>query len=450
MNKVTVKIVAFGLVLGMSITHLQTAVASTLSNAKEKKQEAEGNLDSAQNQIKVIEDKQASLRNQISKLDEDLVGVIMDLNILQDDIKVKEKELKKVQADLDEAKANENEQYEAMKKRIVFMYEGGDTTFLTAILASQNISDLLNRVEYYNEVYDYDRELLTTFQTTKLEVAQLKKDVQGQIAEMQEMQVNLREQENSYRVMIDQKRGTVADFDSKLVSAQALAAEYQATITASNTIIRQEEARIAEERQAERDRLEAARLAASRAAASAASQRTASNDTNDDSDDSDEILGAPSVPADFSNNDSSDNEDTGSSDGDEQEPADEPENTPSPVTNSSGSAMVDYAYTFIGKKYVYGGTDPYNGIDCSAFTQYIYAHFGKSIPRTSSEQRSAGVEVSYSEAQPGDLICYSGHVALYAGGGQIVHASNSAPYPQGGIKTSSATYRTILSVRRVQ
>ena len=85
------------------------------------------------------------------------------------------------------------------------------------------------------------------------------------------------------------------------------------------------------------------------------------------------------------------------------------------------------------------------GADCSGFVQSVYANFGVSLPRTSYEQQNAGTEVSYADAQPGDLICYGGHVAIYMGNGQIVHASNS----RDGIKISNdATYRTILSVRR--
>ena len=108
-------------------------------------------------------------------------------------------------------------------------------------------------------------------------------------------------------------------------------------------------------------------------------------------------------------------------------------------------AVVDFALQFEGNPYVYGGTSLTNGADCSGFTQSIYAQFGYSLPRTSYEQQNWGTEVSYADAQPGDLICYGGHVAIYMGNGQIVHASNS----QDGIKISNdATYRTILSVRR--
>lgn len=111
----------------------------------------------------------------------------------------------------------------------------------------------------------------------------------------------------------------------------------------------------------------------------------------------------------------------------------------------SGQAVVDYACQFIGNPYVWGGTSLTNGADCSGFVQSVYAHFGVSLPRTSAEMRSAGREVSYSEAVPGDIICYDGHVGIYMGDGQIVNAINSRK----GIGILSATYKGILTVRRL-
>lgn len=114
--------------------------------------------------------------------------------------------------------------------------------------------------------------------------------------------------------------------------------------------------------------------------------------------------------------------------------------------SGSGSSVVNYATQFVGNPYVWGGTSLTNGADCSGFVQSVYSNFGVSLPRTSYEQQNVGREVSYSDAQPGDLICYGGHVAIYMGNGKIVHASNS----RDGIKVSdNAAYRTILSVRRL-
>ncbi|MBR4575219.1 MAG: C40 family peptidase [Lachnospiraceae bacterium] len=111
-----------------------------------------------------------------------------------------------------------------------------------------------------------------------------------------------------------------------------------------------------------------------------------------------------------------------------------------------GSSVANYALQFVGNPYVYGGTSLTNGTDCSGFTMGVYRNFGVSLPHSSGAQRAVGYGVgSLAEAQPGDLICYSGHVGLYIGGGQIVHASTAKT----GIKVSNAGYRNILAIRRI-
>ncbi len=111
-----------------------------------------------------------------------------------------------------------------------------------------------------------------------------------------------------------------------------------------------------------------------------------------------------------------------------------------------GASVANYALQFVGNPYVYGGTSLTNGTDCSGFTMGVYRNFGVSLPHSSGAQRSMGYAVgSLAEAQPGDLVCYSGHVGLYIGGGQIVHASTAAT----GIKVSNAAYRNILAIRRI-
>ena len=118
------------------------------------------------------------------------------------------------------------------------------------------------------------------------------------------------------------------------------------------------------------------------------------------------------------------------------------------VTGDSemGKAVAEYALQFVGNPYVYGGTSLTNGADCSGFVMSVYANFGVSLPHSSAADRKQGSAVeSLDSAQPGDLICYSGHVALYIGGGQIVHASNSKT----GIIVSNADYKKILAIRRI-
>lgn len=117
--------------------------------------------------------------------------------------------------------------------------------------------------------------------------------------------------------------------------------------------------------------------------------------------------------------------------------------------SGTGKEIANYALNFVGNPYKLGGTSLTSGADCSGFVQSVYAKFGYSLPRTTVYQISSGKSVSYSNAVAGDLIFYSGHVGIYIGSGRIVHSSTDKPYPQGGIKTSSATWDTIIAVRRI-
>jgi cell wall-associated NlpC family hydrolase len=114
--------------------------------------------------------------------------------------------------------------------------------------------------------------------------------------------------------------------------------------------------------------------------------------------------------------------------------------------SASGRAVANFACQFVGNPYVYGGTSLTNGADCSGFVMSVYANFGVSLPHSSSALRSVGYGVSLADAQPGDIICYSGHVGIYVGNNTIVHASTART----GIKyTSPVTYRQVLAVRRI-
>ena len=397
------RLVAAGLVAILGISCFQSASASALSKAKNKKSEAQTALDNANADIENIQSQQQELQSQIDALDADLVNIIMNLDILEGELSDKQTELDNVTAQLAQAQEDEQNQYDAMKKRIVYMYENGDDSYIEALVGATDFSDLLNRLEYAQQIYDYDRNLLTQYQETVQQVADLKSQVETEKAELEEVQQSYQEQQASYESMIAEKQSQMSDFDTQLASAQSLAAQYKATVDEQNEIIRQEQA----------------------AAAAAAAQNnnkgnntTTANNNNGSNTRGDSTTG-------------------GSTGGGGLNP---------PFSTSvSGSDVVSYACQFIGNPYVWGGESLTNGADCSGFIKSVYANFGISLPHSSVALQRAGSEVSYENAQPGDIVCYAGHVAIYMGGGQIVHASS----PSTGIKTGSATYRSIISVRRV-
>ena len=216
---------------------------------------------------------------------------------------------------------------------------------------------------------------------------------------MEALEAEYEEQMASMEATLAQKQAEEADYETQLANAQAQASSYKKKL---------------QEQQSQLKKLEAERLAKEKAAAA---QETASVSTGSSS------SGSSSGSSGSSSSGSSVSVSGGS---------------------STGSAIASYALQFVGNPYVSGGTSLTNGADCSGFTQSVFKHFGISIPRTSDAQGRAGREVSYSEAQAGDIIYYGGHVAIYLGGGRIVHASTAKT----GIKTGTATYRTILSVRR--
>ena len=423
------RLVALGLILAMTVSGSQLTGATTLQNARNQKSQAQSNLNSVNNKISQIEQEQESLQAEIDKLDAELVQILVDIDIIKGEIADKKVQLKKAESDLEVAQAKEAEQYDAMKKRIRYMYENGDTTFFTALFEADSFADVLNRVEFASKVYDADRTMLVEYQNTKMEVENLVTQVKEEKEDLEENQAAYQEEQKKLEKKKDSKKADMADFDSQLAQAESLASQYKATIDAQNEIIA--------------DQLAAAQREAARNVSAGASNVTSSNNSSSNSSNSD----SSSNSSQNDDNDSDDkSEDKSDSDSGSSSDKSDSDSGSSSSSSKTGQAVANYACQFVGNPYKWGGSSLTHGADCSGFVMSVYAHFGKSLPHSSSALRGVGRGVSVSDMQPGDIVCYSGHVAIYIGGGRIVHASS----PSTGIKISgNVHYKTILAVRRI-
>jgi len=431
--------------------------ATSISQAEKEKKEAQKKLEEAKQKANEAQQKIDSAETEVVGLNSELSSLIAEITLLESDIESKNQQIHQVQGEYDAAKTREESQYEAMKKRIKYMYERGDTEYLDILLQVKSMTELLNKSEYIEALYTYDRNKLMEYQETKLEVKQYKAQLENEKAEMEGMQLEYKAQQKELEDTIARKRIEIANFDEELEIAKQEAAVYTATIAKKNEQIRkaQEEARRKAEEAArraaeEQRRKEAASLAAAQAAEKAQAAQTGSSAGG--LEDVPIIAQNPEAPGDAQAGEGPVANIAGpgaAAATTAHQTAAETTKASKPKSSSSGSgsgqSVANYAMQFIGNPYVYGGTSLTNGADCSGFVQSVYKHFGVSLPRSSSAQRSAGTGVSYSDAQPGDIICYAGHVGIYIGNGQIVHASS----PTTGIKIGNATYRSILSVRRI-
>lgn len=432
----------------MAVTPATAVFADIESDLREEQAWTSNQLDATYTAIDSLYSKKRKLQSEIEALDANLVNLMVSIESLKGDIKAKEKEIKHTKKQIKKAKTAKSKQYESMKKRIQYLYEkGGKDTWFQMMLASENLSDMLTKAEYSQKMYEYDRESLEKYSRVVKEIDKLKKKYETEKSELEAMKSEQEAESVNLQAALDERRAMSADCDNEIAYAQQLANDY---------------AELIQQQQAEIERLEAERIAAEEASRAEAEriayeqymtqQDEHGNDGNYNEDDYSESYDGSGIYEDYYedyNESSNENNDENYSDGYDKKYNESYNNSGNDYVYSgsgSGSSVVDYATQFVGNPYVWGGTSLTNGADCSGFVQSVYSNFGVSLPRTSYEQQNAGREVSYSEAQAGDLICYGGHVAIYMGDGKIVHASNA----KDGIKVSdNAAYRTILSVRRL-
>lgn len=411
--------------------------ATTISGVKKEQQKTQNNLNSVNQQITAIQSDQAQAQEELDQLSDQLVDILTSIDICQDEIAVKEKEIEQAKIDYEDARKKEEDQYASMKKRIQFMYEQGDSAYLQVLLESQNYADMVNKADYIESLYEYDKQLLAGYVESKNQVAELKGRLEDEEADLEASNYELQQEEAVLQTLVDEQKKTVADFDAQLASAKKKAASYKQQLEDQTAQIK----KLEEEAAAKKKKEEEARKKQEQERKQ--QQQATQTQTIDTGNGAQQTTG--NDPAQVDTGDDAQTTDPGTVD--TGKGTDSMNAGAGAVTGGSGVGQqaANYACNFVGNPYKFGGTSLTNGTDCSGFTQAVYAHFGISLPRDSYSQRSCGTEVSYANAQPGDIICYAGHVALYLGNGQIVHASTERT----GITYGYATYRTILSVRRV-
>ena len=391
------------------VSYAPVAEATKIQDIENQIHQHESELENWQNQIADLEDEQDLIAEQIADLNSEIVNTMTSIGLKEEEIADKENEIaeKKLQIQEKEVQIGETEkEYDAAVEReetqrssmieaTRMMYEHDDVSYFSAILKGKGLAEILNQMDYIERVYEYSMKRLNDFIETKNEVHnlwdRLEEEKAGLLADKESLEHDRESLEadkaelDGLRAQLDirlaQKKKESANFDAEIKKAKQQAAVAQKLI------------------QQEKEELKPLQNAQS--AGNAANQSYTPTNCTATSD--------------------------------------------AAAGSELGKEIAKYGCQFIGNPYVLGGTSLTNGADCSGFTYRIYQDFGYSIPRTSYQQRSAGTGVDYENAQPGDLICYDGHVGLYIGGGMIVHASNAKT----GIKVSKAQYRTILAVRRI-
>lgn len=378
-------------------------------DAEKKKSQAEQDLKDKKNEINGLKGQQQitadDIKNKSAKLDE----ILAAQKKLQTDITSKQAEIEQNQKNLAAAQEKQQEQYDAMKKRIQFMYENSaEDNIWTAIIESNGITDMLNRIEYVSDVYDSDRALMDSYQAAVEQVKEIGTKLDNDMNELTAMQDDYEKQQADVEAAIVALENQKEQYASQIAQAQQQAENYQNIITAQGKIIQEQEAAAA-----------AAAAAAARANSSSSSGSSSSSSYDGGG------AGNGGIASDYAAGGGK---------------------NPGASTGVSGSSVVSYAMQFVGNPYVWGGNSLTNGVDCSGFVHEVYAHFGISTPRYSQAFKSVGQAVSFDNIQPGDVVVYPGHVAIYAGGGVIVEAQST----KAGITANRRVQcHTILAIRRL-
>ena len=412
------RLVAFGLSLALACTAIPFAGAVTqedIDALKSKRSEVQSQMSDVQSQIDSLQGKINSALEQ-AELYQQQMGLIADqISDTQGIIDDYTAQIEQTQLDLAAAQEKEQQYYELFCERFRDLEEAGSISYLSILFEAASFSDLLDRLNFVKDVAQYDNGVVDALEAARQEVAdteaRLEDEKAGQeaaLADLQDQQDELQAASDKNDALIAEVRANQAEYQDQLNQLDAQNNELDDEIAVSEAQYQaqlEELRRQAEEAERKRKEQEAAEAERKRQEAEAAAAAAAKNDKSDSSTKSD---------SNTSNGGSGKKEDTS-------------------VVSGSGAEVASYACQFIGNPYVWGGTSLTNGCDCSGFVMQVYKHFGVSLSHSSYAQRSAGRAVSYSEAQPGDIIFYysgasasGGHIGIYIGGGQMVSARGVA------------------------
>ena len=405
--------------------------ASPVTRAEQERRRAEEEKSRAESEAQQLEQKLGQSRQKEQALEEELVRLLALKDILESDMEELKTQIQEADRDYRQAEEKRQRQYDILKKRIQFLYEEGDITYLDILLKAKNIGDVVSQTEYFRQLYEYDQEIIQRYEKLKQEAAGKKELLEEKQSQLEVMEEENESQQKELEGFIAARQKESSGFALELEAAQARAAQAAGEVIRKTEEIRilrarQEEERIRQEKERIRQEQESAGQESGAAGREPGAAGREPGATGREPGGAGQESGSAGTAQDSA----------GTAGG---------RSVKSIGGTEFGRNVADYALQFVGNPYVYGGTSLTGGTDCSGYTQSVYRHFGVSIPRTSGEQAGFGREIPYEDMEPGDLVCYSGHVAMYIGGGRIVHASSRKE----GIKVSNdPAYRTIVSIRR--